>query len=100
MAPDGSRPNFFIILELDPQARWDERAFRAALDAKRREWSKQRSNGIKGHHTTVAAQQNLGYIAEIEGSMVDAGKREKERQTAIKAVADQHQQQAARVAER
>ncbi len=100
MAQNEPRPNFFLILDLDPQAAWDERAFRGALIAKRRQWSKQRSDGIKSHPATVAAQQNLSYIPQIEQVMLDAGRREEERRAAFAATADQRRQRAARVAER
>ena len=82
MSGEGARPNFFLILGLDPEAPWDDAVFASAFDAARALWSRQRS-GIKHHQTTVDARRNLGFVAEIKRVMMDPEAREAERRAAL-----------------
>lgn len=75
MASEKKRPNFFILLGLDPDAAWDEAKFKAALSAKKSEWGRQSTNvGPKA----IAAQKNRELIPRIEEVMADKALRDLE----------------------
>jgi hypothetical protein len=87
MAAAGGRPNFYLILGLDPGAPWDPEGFARALSEKRNLWSRQR-NGIKTAGQTVAAQRNLALIRDIEAVMGDPEERKAEQAAALREAAD------------
>ena len=99
MTTEGSRPNFFILLGLDPEGPWDPAAFVRAFEDARELWSRQR-NGIKTHTTTVEARRNLTLVREIERVMLDPEARDAERRTAAAERADELRQQRGRLSER
>ncbi|MFL5627808.1 MAG: hypothetical protein ACJ788_19685, partial [Ktedonobacteraceae bacterium] len=70
-----SRPNFFILLGLNPNAVWDQVTFENALRDKRNEWSRQGAGVAK---KALAAKQNLAHISKIKEIMADEKKREEE----------------------
>ena len=100
MPSDDPGPNFFVILGLDPRAPWDERAYKKALDKKRREWSSQLQRGVKTHSATDEARRNLPLIPEIELVMRDKTKREAEQKKATAAAENERLERAARAARR
>ena len=100
MTSDSSRPNFFIILGLDPSSPWDPKAFVSAFEAKVREWSKQQS-GIKTHPITVAAKRNLSLYREINKVMrLDDSARRDEQTRAIELLTAEQREQAEQLAKR
>jgi hypothetical protein len=94
-----SRPNFFIMLGLDPAAPWDQATYERALADCRNRWSRQ-SSGIKDDPATVEAKRNLALIRELKGMMLDPVKREAERVTALAAQADELLRRQDRLTER
>src|SRR5271166_4152650 len=99
MSEEGARPNFFLILGLDPEAPWDDAVFASAFNAARALWGRQRS-GIKQHQTTVDARRNLGFVGEIKRVMMDPEAREAERRAALAERRDDVRRQRARLTER
>ena len=99
MSGEVARPNFFLILGLDPEVPWDDAVFASALSNARALWSRQRS-GIKQHQTTVDARRNLGSVGEIKRVMMDPGAREAERRAALAERRDDARRQRARLTER
>ena len=100
MTSDPSRPNFFIILGLDPNSPWDPKAFVTALEAKIRAWGKQQS-GIKTHPITVAAKRNLSLLREIDKVMrLDDWARHDERTRAIELFAAEQRERAEQLGKR
>jgi Double zinc ribbon len=99
MPAEHSRPNFFLILGLDPNAPWDERGYVRALDEKKREWSGQRS-GVKTQPATVQARRNLSLVRDIERVMRHDASRDVERQAAIKLAVEENRERADNVARR
>jgi hypothetical protein len=81
------RPNFFIVLGLDPAVPWDEPAFVRALGQKKAQWSRQTS-GIKTQPATIEAKRNLSLVAEIERIMRDPELRKAEHSAARTEQAD------------
>ena len=74
-----TRPNFFILLELDPDAAWSQANFETLLSQKRNEWSRLSSSvGQKA----LKAKQNLALIPEIERVMSDETSRKVEADSA------------------
>lgn len=73
------RPNFFVLLELDPNAPWDQAVFEDVLRAKRNEWSRQ---GSWVGQKALIAKQNLGMIDKIKQVMADPQLRQKEAEAA------------------
>lgn len=70
-----ARPNFFILLGLDPNAPWDQAAFDEALNKKRREWSSQQQGVGK---MVLTAKQYLSYIPTMQAVMLDEVQRDAE----------------------
>ena len=99
MSGERARPNFFLILGLDPEAPWDDAVFASAFDNARALWSRQRS-GIKQHQTTVDARRNLSFVSEIKRVMMDPMAREAERRAALAERRDDVRRQRARLTER
>jgi hypothetical protein len=94
-----SRPNFFILLGLDPAAPWAQAAYERALADCRNRWSRQ-SAGIKDDPATVEAKRNLALIRELKGVLLDPVKREAERAAARAAQVNELGQRQDRLAER
>jgi molecular chaperone DnaK (HSP70) len=63
-----TRPNFFILLGLNPNDVWEQTVFNSALKAKRSEWSRQ---GSWAGQKALIAKQNLALIPEINRIMAD-----------------------------
>ena len=70
------RPNFFDLLELDPDKPWNQSAFESLIEGKRREWSSAATN--KPGQEARKAQRNLGLIGEMRRVMSDPTARNKE----------------------
>ncbi|MEO3785243.1 hypothetical protein ABGB12_18075 [Actinocorallia sp. B10E7] len=75
------RPNFFLLLELDPAAPWNEEAFQHALAEKRKRWTRD-ATGPKTFPRTVDAKRNLNLVRDIQRVMGDVDAREEERKKA------------------
>lgn len=60
-------PNFFILLDLNPDDPWDERVFEQRLAAKRKEWTN--NIGFPNAAVRLAAKQNLSLITVIQETM-------------------------------
>ena len=73
------RPNFYILLELDPYAEWDANRFVRVLKAKQDQWSNA-SMGIGPQ--SLVAQRNRSLIPTIRQVMNDPQKRTEEGQKA------------------
>ncbi len=69
------RPNFFILLGLNPDATWNPAQFDTILREKRNEWSRQGAGVAK---KALTAQKNLSLIDEIKKVMSDPMLREQE----------------------
>lgn len=70
-----SRPNFFILLDLNPDANWSEATFNDALKEKRNKWARETTSiGAKA----LAAQKNIALIGEIKRVMTDENLRKVE----------------------
>jgi molecular chaperone DnaK len=80
------RPNFFLLLDLNPNERWDQVHFETVLKQKQREWVKE-SLGIGPK--ALAANRNIALISMIREVMNDPTEREKEAEEAKKQLADQ-----------
>ena len=79
-----ARPNFFILLGLNPDADWNQAAFEQTLRQKRVEWSRQGAGVAK---KALAARQNLAFVPAITEVMASPELREKEAQAARKELA-------------
>ncbi len=79
-----ARPNFFILLGLNPDADWNQAAFEQTLRQKRVEWSRQGAGVAK---KALAARQNLALLPAITEVMASPELREKEAQAARKELA-------------
>jgi hypothetical protein len=75
-----NRPNYFILLELDPQKPWSEEEYNQALKNKKTEWTKQFNHPQK----KAAARKNAEMIPKIEALMKNKSERQKEAAEAIK----------------
>jgi hypothetical protein len=75
------RPNFFILLELDPAAPWDEQEYQRALSKAKGAWSRD-SMGLQSLPKTGAAKLHLSLVRTIVAVMADPALREKERANA------------------
>jgi hypothetical protein len=63
-----SRPNFFLLLGLNPDVAWEQTAFDKILRNKRSEWSRQSAGVAK---KALVARQNLALIPKIQLIMTD-----------------------------
>ncbi len=70
-----SRPNFFILLGLNPDEHWDEISFKTVMEQKRREWTKT-STGIGTR--AIDAKRYLDLYSQILQVMNDSTERENE----------------------
>jgi len=80
-----NKPNFFELLELDPNARWDEALFESRLTQKRNEWTMKTRHPREGH----LYQSYLELIEEMRAALTDPNTRA---QLAKEAIARQKQQ--------
>lgn len=71
-----SRPNFFELLEIDPQKSWSDEEFQAALKAKKFEWVKKTNDPRPS--IRLQAKQHLEMIPLIQKVMEDAAQRKAE----------------------
>lgn len=79
MLTDNTKPNFFILLDLNPDDPWDQAKFEQALRAKKNEWSRQSGRpDIKG----LTAKKNLELIKGVQDVLGDPIEREKQVQAA------------------
>ena len=87
------RPNYFLLLDLDPDPRatWDDAVFEKALGRCRTRWT-QESNGIGASRKTREAKQNLRMVSALQQTMRDPAARERERSAALTEQAAQLQQ--------
>lgn len=76
-----SRPNFFILLGLNPDDPWDEKKFEQTLEAKRSEWAR-KSNSVG--NIMLEARRNLARVGEIRQVMTDPAERDVEAAAARK----------------
>ncbi|MEV4897524.1 hypothetical protein AB0K48_50145, partial [Nonomuraea sp. NPDC055795] len=76
------RPNFFILLGLDPDAPWDEQGYQRALAQARNQWS-MAATGPRGP-SAIAAKRNQRLYATraIQEVMEDKTRRDEEQQRA------------------
>ncbi|MER5702233.1 hypothetical protein ABT023_09800 [Micromonospora sp. NPDC002296] len=89
--PDEERPNFFLLLGLDPAVPWDEALFNREFAKQRASWTKA-SGGIGRRASEAKAK--LFWKEQIDGVMRDPERREQEQARAGQL------QEAARIARR
>ena len=77
---ESTRPNFFVLLGLNPRDRWDPAHFAEVLKQKRQEWSRQTSSVGRA---VLDAARNIALIPQIEAVMNDDAQRGIEAQAAI-----------------
>ena len=76
MSAAANRPNFFILLELDPDAPWNPTDFDIRLKEKQNQWAREANSpkpDVKSN-----ANRNLKLVGEIRTVMADPNKREQE----------------------
>jgi hypothetical protein len=69
-----SRPNFFIILDIDPSQSWSDQLFVETLDRKRSEWTK----GSKNPKNRAKYSSYMELVPQIKVVMTDPEKRKQE----------------------
>jgi Double zinc ribbon len=79
---DPSRPNFFVLLEIDPTKQWSDEDFQAALKAKRIDWTK-KSNDPRPK-VKLEAKKYLEMIPLITQVMNSDVSRKEEATAAVK----------------
>ncbi len=72
------RPNFFELLEIDPDAPWSETSFMAQLDRKKAEWTRGRSHPKHA----LRYKSYLDMVPEIQATLSDPARRTAEQQAA------------------
>jgi len=72
------RPNYFLLLELDPDAAWSDAAFTARLDQKKAEWTRGRNHPKHA----LRYKSYLDMAGDIEAVLGDPARREAERMAA------------------
>jgi hypothetical protein len=77
------RPNFFVLLELDPNTGWNEQEYQRRFSQARQRWSRD-SNGLQSLPKTGEAKRNLQLVKEITATMTVPVRREQERAAALK----------------
>ncbi|WP_067452367.1 hypothetical protein [Actinomadura macra] len=78
---DKDRPNFFLLLELDPHGPWDEMAYQRALSEALKRWTQQ-SMGLQSLPATAEAKRHMSHVKLIRQVMGDAEARKAERDRA------------------
>ena len=76
-----TRPNFFLLLELNPDKPWDQALYQKALQNKIRQWSRDSMSVAK---KALPAQANRALIPQIRKVMESAELREEEAREARK----------------
>src|SRR5947199_5481148 len=97
MATEAARPNYFLLLGIDPDAAWDDGEFERALADRKKTWTKARG-GIGTKPATIAAKENFGRITHIQQTMRDPAAREQERVAARAATETERQRRVREVA--
>jgi hypothetical protein len=90
---DSNRPNYFLLLELDPGDRWNGITFDTRLRAKRGEWSKLVLNGVKNSRKVMDARWAINHTDDIKRVMVDPVLREQEHADAQRRLEDERERQ-------
>src|SRR5579884_1716319 len=92
-----AKPNFYILLGLNPDDPWNENKFRETLKTKRNEWTR-KSSGVGS--AAIEARRNLALCGEIEATMTNEAARnqqkaaaKKELQAGLSAKIDQFERQ-------
>src|SRR5579883_611278 len=80
-----SVPNFFILLDIDPNKPWDQNNFEKILETKRSEWTR-KSNGVG--NTMLEARRNLALVSKIREVMADPTQRQALAEAAKKELAE------------
>ncbi|QXJ21488.1 hypothetical protein AGRA3207_002347 [Actinomadura graeca] len=93
MTAGGERPNYFVLLEIDPDAPWDRMVFERTLSEAQKQWTR-RSMGLQSLPATAEAKRLLGLLKDIRQVMGDPEQRKAEGDRARK------QARAARLARR
>jgi predicted amidophosphoribosyltransferase len=76
------RPNFFVLLDIDPTKQWSSEEFEKVLKAKRIDWTK-KSTDVRPK-VKLEAKKNLERIALITQVMSDEASRKNEAAAAVK----------------
>lgn len=84
--PTNSRPNYYVLLGLNPDERWDQVRFETILKSKQRQWGME-STGIGPKAEN--AKFSISLLSEIQRVMSDPVERENEANEARKELADQ-----------
>lgn len=71
-----TRPNFFILLDLNPDAPWSDAVYEKALIDKRSRWGRDSTAGVGSR--VLQAQRYLRLIPEIKKVMEDPQERDRE----------------------
>lgn len=87
MTTENTRPNFYILLGLHPEEKWDQTKFEQVMRDKRIEWSRQGSGVAK---KALAAKKYLALLPEIQRIMLDASLRDAEAKAARTELASGH----------
>ncbi|GAA4232498.1 hypothetical protein GCM10022254_32530 [Actinomadura meridiana] len=77
-----NRPNYFLLLGIDPDDEWDQAAFESRLRARRAEWSRAVLNGVQGSRKVLTAEDARHRLTDIRSTMSDPARRERERKDA------------------
>jgi hypothetical protein len=87
MTIENARPNFYILLDMRPDEKWDQTKFEQVLRTKQIEWSRQGSGVAK---KALAAKKYLALLPEIRRVMLDTALREAEAKAAHAELASGH----------
>ena len=87
MTTGPSRPNYFILLELNPDVPWSDAVFEQRLKEKRSQWA---IDSGKPGKASLTAQQNRSRIPDIQAVMGDEMRREEEATKARGELASKH----------
>jgi hypothetical protein len=79
MTISAARPNFFLLLELNPDEKWDLAVYKKALQEKNRQWNRD-SDGVA--KKALLAQVNRALLPQIREVMETATLRQKEAEEA------------------
>lgn len=75
-----TRPNFFVLLGLNPHVPWDQAVFERVLGEKQRAWSVQQNKVGK---IALESKKNLAYFGQIKVVMADEKLRQAEAAAAL-----------------
>jgi hypothetical protein len=82
-----TRPNFFLLLDLNPDAPWSDAVYEKALTSKRGRWGRDSTSGVG--QSVLLAQKYLRLIPEIKRIMEDPKERTLEAVAARAALAEE-----------